>query len=232
VAAVLLDLDGTLTDSKDGIVRSIASALLALGVENPGEEALARCIGPPLLASFAELLGPRRRGEAGRALELYRERFLRIGIFENRVYPGIPGALTALKEDGHRLFVCTAKPAAFAERIVRHFGIDACFEGVYGPELDGTRSDKAELVLHLLRDAGLAPHETVMVGDRSHDVAAAHAHGLCALGVLWGYGGEGELRLAGADALVGSPEELPAAVRGARGPAPAPRGGGANPPRG
>lgn len=207
---VFLDLDGTLTDARPGITRSIRHALTLLDRPAPPEEALTWCVGPPLLGSLTELLdGDARLAE--RALALYRERFAEVGLFENTVYPEIPAALAALRADGHRLYLATSKPLVFAERIVRHFGLERWFDGLFGAELDGTRSGKAELLAWAMARAGRdAPG--VMVGDRSHDVAGARANGLAAIGVLWGYGGEAELTAAGAQRLIAAPSELPAAA--------------------
>lgn len=209
---VLFDLDGTLTDPRDGILRCIRHALDRLGVASPDDRTLEAAIGPPLHESFAALLGPARAGEALDAVRLYRERYAVTGMYENQVYPGIPELLARLRAAGCRLSVCTSKPHVFAETILTHFGLRDAFEAVYGAELDGTRTDKAELVAWLLPRAGFAPGEAALVGDRLHDVRAARTHGLRAVGVLWGYGSALELREAGADALVGAPAEVPAAL--------------------
>lgn len=210
---VLLDLDGTLTDPRDGIVRSIRHALERLGAPCPPDASLVRYIGPPLHASFGELLGTDDRARMDEAVALYRERYRPVGLFENAVYDGIPEALGALRAAGHRLVVCTAKPTEFAERILAHFGLRDAFEAVHGAELDGTRTDKAELMAWLLPRAGIDPADAVMVGDREHDVVAARANGVRAVGVLWGYGSAAELAAAGAHALVARPEEIADAVR-------------------
>lgn len=209
---VLLDLDGTLTDPREGILGSIRYAIEGMGVACPADAQLEQYIGPPLQESLAELLGPARRSEAPQALLRYRERFGTVGLFENQVYPGIPEVLAALAASGQRLFLCTSKPAVFAERIVRHFGLDRHLQGVFGSELDGTRTDKRELLRHLLAVTGLSASEVVMVGDRKHDVAAARANGAASIGVTWGFGSPAELREAGADALVDRPAEVPTAV--------------------
>jgi phosphoglycolate phosphatase len=210
---VLLDLDGTLTDPRDGIVRSIRHALERLGAPCPPDDHLVRYIGPPLRASFGELLGTRDRARMDQAVALYRERYRPIGLFENAVYDGIPQALDALRAGGHRLILCTAKPAEYAEEILVHFGLRGAFAAVHGAELDGTRVDKAELMAWLLPREDVDPADAVMVGDREHDVVAARANGVRALGVLWGYGSAAELTAAGAEALLERPAELAAAVR-------------------
>jgi phosphoglycolate phosphatase len=207
-AHLLFDLDGTLTDPLVGIARCIASALAALGAPCPPPAELRWAVGPPLRDSLAALLGPAREGEVGRALALYRERFASVGLYENRVYPGIPEALAGLRGRGLALWVCTAKPAVYARRILAHFGLHPHFRGVYGSELDGRRTDKRELLGWLLERERLPVEATLMIGDRDVDMAAARAHGLRAIGAAWGYGGPEELRRAGAHLLVEEPAAL------------------------
>ena len=208
--ALLFDLDGTLTDPREGITKCIAHALERMGREAPPLDALTFAIGPPLRASLARLLGTDDRDAVERALGHYRERFAGTGLYENAPYAGIDAALAALRAAGHRLFVATSKPRVYAERIVGHFALDAHFEAVHGCELDGTREDKRHLLAHLLPRHGLAPRATAMIGDRGVDMRAARHHGALALGVTWGYGSREELREAGAHALCDSPGELAA----------------------
>lgn len=208
--ALLFDLDGTLTDPREGITKCIAHALERMGREAPPPEELTFAIGPPLRASLARLIGTDDRDEVERAIGHYRERFAGTGLYENAPYAGIDAALAALRAAGHRLFVATSKPRVYAERIVGHFALDAHFEAVHGCELDGTREDKRDLLAHLLPRHGLAPRATAMIGDRGVDMRAARHHGALALGVTWGYGSREELREAGAHALCDSPGELAA----------------------
>jgi phosphoglycolate phosphatase len=210
--AVLLDLDGTLTDPRPGIVGCIRYALQRLARPCPPDDALAACIGPPLRGTFGSLLGTTDTVLIERAMAFYRERVADVGLYENEVYPGIPAALDALGGVGGRLFVATSKPAVFADRIVRHFALAHHFGGVYGPELDGRLDDKRELVRHLLARERLDVGDTVMVGDREGDVVAARANGVRSIGVLWGYGSRAELLEAGADAVCAEPAELPTSV--------------------
>jgi phosphoglycolate phosphatase len=205
---VLFDLDGTLTDPREGIVACLKYALLGLGHDCPSDLDLARFIGPPLKESFAVLLHTADRKQINAAVELYRQRFSSKGMLENTVYPGIHSALTTLRGRGALLFVTTSKPRVFAERIVEHFGLKEYFCTVYGSELDGTRSDKGELIAHVLQAESLSPHSTVMVGDRAHDIVSAKAHGVFPIGVLWGYGSSDELIAAGATTLCAKPETL------------------------
>jgi phosphoglycolate phosphatase len=208
--AVLFDLDGTLTDPRAGIVGCLRYALEGLGRPCPDEDVLASCIGPPLRRSFASLLDTRDGGLIEEATRLYRERYDVVGLFENRVYDGVPDMLERLR--GARLLVATAKMAEYAERIVAHFGLAPYLDGVYGAEPGGRLDDKADLIAYLMDRERLVPGATIMVGDRSFDMVAARANGLRAVGALWGYGSERELRAAGAARLGASPAELPAVL--------------------
>ena len=203
---IYFDLDGTLTDPKPGITRSIQYALERLGQPVPSEDDLAWCIGPPLLASLKKLVGT--DALAGKALLLYRERFSEIGLFENEVFPGIEDTLSALAVSGRRMFVATSKPAVYAERIVSHFGLKQHFERVFGSELDGTRTDKTDLLRFALEAADVDPAQTVMIGDRSHDMVGARNNGMTAIGVLYGYGSRDELLEAGAHRICETHREL------------------------
>jgi phosphoglycolate phosphatase len=213
--AVLLDLDGTLTDPFEGITRCHQHALQRMGVTPvPAQRDLARFIGPPLREAFASLLGPAAGRDAiERAVSFYRERFSSIGLFENVVYDGIEPMLADLVAAGCTLFVATSKLTPFAERILRHFELRRFFAGVYGADPDGRFDDKRELVCDLLDREKLAPATTVMVGDREHDVRAAKHNGLRSVGVTWGYGTIAELVAAGADCVCAHPGEVVAALR-------------------
>lgn len=204
---VFFDLDGTLTDPKEGITRSIQYALERLSALVPEMDDLLWCIGPPLRASLAQLLNG-DDDAAGEALALYRERFAETGLYENAVYAGIPDVLKVLKSQGKRLFVATSKPHVYAERIVEHFGLGDYFEIVFGSELDGTRVEKTDLLQYVIAQTETDPSEAVMIGDREHDMLGARNNGLSRIGVLYGYGSEAELRAAGAEQLVSSPAEL------------------------
>ena len=143
---------------------------------------------------------------------LYRERFGEIGLFENEVYAGIPEALAALTAAGDRLFVATSKPTVYAERIIDHFGLTAHFECVFGSELDGTRTEKSDLLGWIIAHNDLAASETIMIGDRRHDIAGARHNGLRSIGVLYGFGAREELVAAGADRLCTQPDDLAGVV--------------------
>lgn len=207
--AVLFDLDGTLTDSRPGIVRSIRCALDGLGAACPSEDELDWCIGPPLADSFGAILQTEDPIVLARAIELYRERFSTIGLYENAVYEGIRECLERLKGEGIPLFVATSKPVFFAHRILEHFALSPWFDGVYGSELDGGRSAKGEIIAYLLEREGLSSRSAIMVGDREHDVLGARQNGVPCIGATYGYGSEEELDEAGAVALCAHPKSLP-----------------------
>jgi phosphoglycolate phosphatase len=206
--AVLFDLDGTLTDPREGITRSIAYALERMGLAPPPLDELTFAIGPPLRRSLARLLNDESPAAVERALALYRERFADVGLYENAPYEGIVEALQAVAAGGATLFVATSKPRVYAERIVRYFSLDGHFEAIHGCELDGTREDKRDLLAHLLPHHGLTPGEAAMIGDRGADMIAARHHGVRAVGALWGYGSRDELLAGGAESLCESPRGL------------------------
>jgi phosphoglycolate phosphatase len=202
--AIYFDLDGTLTDPKPGITRSIQYALQKLDHPTmPTEDELTWCIGPPLRASFVRLLGAETSADL--AVSYYRERFSDVGLYENGVYDGIGAVLTKLGAAGHRLFVATSKPHVFAERIIDHFGLRDHFERVFGSELDGTRVDKSHLLEYALKQASVDPARTLMIGDRSHDMVGAKNNGMKGIGVLYGYGTRDELLDAGAHHVCATP---------------------------
>jgi len=207
---LLFDLDGTLTDPRSGIVGCIRFALEQLGSPCPSDDVLAAFIGPPLRATFATLLETTDASRVEAAMDLYRQRFVCSGLYDNRVYAGVPDMLEQAREMATAMYVATSKPAVYAERIVQHFGLDHHFRKVYGPELDGRREDKVELVAYLLANEGVDAKAAVMVGDRAADVRSAKANGVESIGVLWGYGSERELLDAGADVLCKTPSELAA----------------------
>jgi len=205
---LLFDLDGTLTDPVVGITRCIRHALARLGHPSPPDSALARYVGPPLRGTFAELLATTDAALVSQALVHYRERFADVGMFENHVYPDVPSGLDELAGRGHRLWIVTSKPQVYARRIAGHFGLALRFEGIYGSELDGTNTDKTDLVRLVLGREGLAAADTWMIGDRGADLRGGRANGVRTAGVLWGYGSADELRAERPDALVASMADL------------------------
>ena len=206
--ALLFDLDGTLTDPREGITRSIAHALERLGIEPPPLQQLTFAIGPPLRLSFARLLATEKRETIELAVKHYRERFADVGLFENAPYDGIAETLGALAAGGAPLFVATSKPLVYARRIVDHFDLGRHFIEVHGCELDGTREDKRDLIAHILPRHRLDAARAVMIGDRGADMLAARHHGLGAVGALWGYGTREELLEHGAQRLCAGPRQL------------------------
>ncbi|MCX7402107.1 MAG: HAD-IA family hydrolase [Planctomycetia bacterium] len=204
---LLFDLDGTLTDPGSGITRCIQHALLGLNRIAPSSADLYWCVGPPLRESFATLLESSETALLERAIALYRQRFASVGMFENEVYPEIADALAELVADGHRLLVVTSKPHVYAEAILTHFKLRDMFVAVYGSELSGERCDKSILLRYMLSLEG-DKEPSLMIGDRRHDIAAAHTSGLQSVGVLWGYGTYAELEQAGARKIVASVAEL------------------------
>ncbi|WP_321494681.1 HAD family hydrolase [uncultured Desulfobacter sp.] len=204
---ILFDLDGTLTDPFEGITASIIYALEKMNARIPEAESLGWCIGPPLRDSFCKLLDG-DMALAQNAVVLYRERFQRIGMFENQVYENIPEALNTLKENGHTLFVATSKARIYAEKIIDHFNLAPFFKSVHGAEMDGTRGDKTSLIAYILEQEGLERIDTVMVGDTTYDMVGAKENSIYGLGVLWGYGSRQDLKNAGAGRCISSPLEL------------------------
>jgi phosphoglycolate phosphatase len=204
--AIFFDLDGTLTDPKPGITRSIQYALQKLDWPVPSQDELTWCIGPPLRDSFVALLGGDSRADL--AVTLYRERFGDVGLYENAVYPDIENILTALKQSHGRLFVATSKARVFAERIIAHFGLGSYFEHVFGAELDGTRVHKTDLLAYALETTGVNASQALMIGDRSHDMIGARNNGMGAIGVLYGYGSQDELIGAGASHVCATPRAV------------------------
>jgi phosphoglycolate phosphatase len=206
--AVLFDLDGTLTDPQIGIVASIQFALTKLGFTPPDSERLLWCIGPPLTESFAKLIDTEDVDLINTAIGFYRERYATVGLFENSLYPDIPIVLNSLQADGYKTYVATSKPQIYAQQIIEYFGMTGSFDRVYGSELDGTRSNKGDLIQYILQTEHLAIDHTVMVGDRSHDIIGANRNGLDSIGVTYGYGTETELIASGADAIAHSPTQI------------------------
>jgi len=197
---LLIDLDGTLTDSAPGIVRCIQHAMHALNREPWPPERITPLIGASLHDAFGVVLDTSDEALIAQATRLYRDRFADIGLFENSLYAGVAEGLPQLRQDGHRLFLATSKPLVFARRIVEHFGLAAHFHGLYGSELSGERTDKAELIAHLLATEEIGTSGTWMIGDRSHDIRGARANGLRVVAIAWGYGTSVEW--AEADAVV------------------------------
>ncbi len=208
----LFDLDGTLTDTGRGIMKSAQYALDAFGIYHEPEENLRRFVGPPLDWSFQEFYGLSEE-QAWEAVEKYRERYRTKGVFESPLYPGMEGLLQRLsKAAAHRdgkLCLATSKPLLFAGQILKLRNIEPCFSVIAGANLDGTMTDKAQVIGEALRQLGNPSKDlVVMIGDRRHDILGAKAHEIESVGVKYGYAEEGELEEAGADFTVPTVEAL------------------------
>jgi phosphoglycolate phosphatase len=184
MTAVFLDLDGTLMDSRAGIVSSLTHAFRATGHDHMLSDDLTWMIGPPFVDSFAKL----GIANPDPILLAYRDHYQAEGMFDAAVYPGILDAMDNLLSDGHRLYLMTAKPHAYATKITAHFGLASKMTAQFGPELDGTRNWKGDLLAYALAQTGERKERAVMVGDRHHDMAAAAEVGMPAIAVRWGYG--------------------------------------------
>lgn len=205
--AILLDLDGTLIDSRPGIVASCEAMLRALGHTPDPSFDITPMIGPPLPSVIGRILALYNDDRVNAGIAAYRQHYGTIGLHQAEVYRGIADALAVLSASA-RCFVVTSKRSVFATRIVEAIGFSAMLGGVYGTESDGSLDDKAHLIAVVMRTEALDPSATIMIGDRMHDIVGARANGLRAIGVLWGYGSRSELEQAGADALAHSPSEL------------------------
>lgn len=205
---ILFDLDGTLTDPKVGITKSIQFALSEFGIIVDNADKLCAFIGPPLQESFIKFYNFNEEN-AKKAVSKYREYFSVKGIYENALYNGVPEMLTALKRSGKTNILATSKPAVYAEQILRYFNIYNEFSFISGSELDGRRSIKGEVIRYALEQNNITDlNSAVMVGDREHDIIGAKKTGLKSIGVLYGYGSLDELTCAGADRIAGSVDDL------------------------
>lgn len=202
---LLIDLDGTLTDPSQGIFSCIEHAFADCQVEPPPRSSLRDWIGPPLRSSFASVLGEAR---ADRAVAAYRERFSRVGLFENEMIPGMRPFVQWAVDQGHVCHLATAKPTVFASRIIDHFELGDLITTVYGSELDGRYGDKRDLIGRILDQTGLDASDCLMIGDRKHDIIGAHANRVSAIGVLWGFGSRSELEQSGARRIATTPIDL------------------------
>ncbi len=207
-STLFFDLDGTLTDPREGITRCLQYALAQLGRPIPPQAELVQYIGPPLRWTFPRLLASDDKALIDAALEHYRRRYADVGLFENELYAGIPESLQSLRNDGYRLLVVTSKPAVYAERIIDHFELTEHFEEVFGPHLDGRFDDKSELVAHILRERAIAPERAIMIGDRASDILAGKVNGTRTIAVTYGFGGMEELAAANPDRTCHSPAEI------------------------
>ena len=205
---VLFDLDGTLTDPGEGITNSVAHALKKYGITVEDRTELYKFIGPPLHESFEKYYGFSRE-ESLTAVEYYREYYRDKGIYENKVYDGIEDLLKNLFENGKKVILATSKPEIFAREILRHFNLEKYFYYSAGANLDGSRTNKAEVIEYALREGGVTDKSyAVMVGDREHDIIGANKNGLDSIGVLFGYGNREELETAGATHIAATVKDI------------------------
>lgn len=202
---ILFDLDGTLTDSGEGIINCAWLALKHFNLPLPDKETMRVFVGPPLRDSFMRFGVPEEGVE--KAIEIYRSRYVPTGMFENTPYPGIHAMLAALKEKGYPLFVATSKPEGMATAILEKFQLDKYFDIICGASMDDTRDSKDKVIAYLLNKTGGA-QDYVMVGDTAFDVEGAAVNGIPTIGVSWGYGKVEDMKKAGAIAIADSPAHL------------------------
>ena len=203
--AILFDLDGTLTDSGEGIINCASLALRHYGIPVPDRETMRVFVGPPLRDTFFKFGVP--EDKLDEAVEVYRSRYIPIGKFENTPYPGIYDLLARLKAEGHKLYVATSKPEQMSMDILNKFELTPYFDLIAGATLDGRRDHKADVIAYLLQQTG-SDMDAIMVGDTVYDVVGAAAHGIPTVGVSWGYGNVSEMENAGAKAIAHTMEEL------------------------
>lgn len=202
---ILFDLDGTLTDSGEGIINCVIYALERFGLPVPAREELRYFVGPPLHDSFVKQGVPADRAEE--AVAVYRERYVPTGMFENTPYPGIRELLEALKTESHTLYVASSKPEWMCVEILKHFDLAKYFSMICGATMDTSRTHKEAVIEYLIQENGRADN-MVMVGDTKFDVLGAKAHGILCIGVSWGYGTVEAMQQAGAAAIAETMEDL------------------------
>jgi phosphoglycolate phosphatase len=205
---VIFDLDGTLIDSRPGVLAGIRHALAQLGHKLPSGIPLEWAIGPPLEDVMARLLKPFGDDRVNQAVTHYRDHYGGVGLFFARPYEGTSKLLGSMRNAGQSLFVGTSKYTPFAMTVLEHFCLAEHFAGIYGAEPDGRFSSKTDLIGHILKEHRLDRSETVVVGDREHDVVSARANGVGVISVTYGYGTVAELTAAGADVLCATPSLL------------------------
>ena len=203
--AILFDLDGTLTDSGEGIINCAILALEHFGLPIPSREALGVFIGPPLDHSFQKFGVPEDRIDE--AIAVFRSRYLTKGKFENFPYPGIPEMLEKLQAMGYDLYVATSKPEETALEIMDHFDLSKYFTCICGATMDKSRNSKSKVIEYLLETCGRG-EIIMMVGDTAFDVLGAKAHNIPTIGVSWGYGKVADMVSAGAVSIANTTDEL------------------------
>ena len=202
---ILFDLDGTLTDSGEGIINCAILALQHFGCPIPDREEMRSFVGPPLHESFIRHGVPADKTDE--AIRVYRSRYIPIGAYENTPYPGVRELLERLKAQGHTLYVATSKPEEMSIKILQHFDLAQYFDRICGATMDVSRSSKEDVIAYLLELSG-RDENIIMVGDTKFDVIGAAAHGISTIGVSWGYGKVEDMEAAGAKAIAYSMDEL------------------------
>lgn len=208
---ILFDLDGTLTDSGEGIINCATLALRHFGLPIPAYADMRTFVGPPLRDSFIRFGVP--ADQADEAIRVYRSRYIPTGMFENTPYPGIRELLEALRAEGYTLYVATSKPEEMSVTILEKFDLAKYFHRICGASIDSSRSTKDAVIAYLLESSG-AKEDMVMVGDTKYDILGAKAHGIPAIGVGWGYGKVEEMEQAGAVGIAKTMDELIGLIRG------------------
>lgn len=207
-SVILFDLDGTLTNPLEGITNSALYALDKMKIDAGNSASFNKFIGPPLRISFQEFYSL-SADDANRAVEFYREYYSVRGMYENKVYTGIPELLATLRQEGKMLFVATTKATFFAEKVLQHFELDKYFTMIIGSNLDGTRSAKTEIIKCILDTLPGVPKENIiMVGDRMFDIDGARANNIKSVGLTYGYGTWDELANARPDYMASSVAQL------------------------
>jgi len=204
---ILFDLDGTLTDSKPGIFACLKYSLEYFGIEEKNNQKIRKMIGPPLLQSFKDMYGFSEE-KARSAIIKYRERYTNIGIYENRVYDGIPELLDHLYKNGKKIILATSKPDIFARRVLDHFNLSKYFSFISAGDLEQKHSEKVDIIKNVFENLHIKPQFTVMVGDRKYDINGANTCGIDSVGVLYGYGDRAELTEAGATYIAENVSDL------------------------
>ena len=202
---IIFDLDGTLTDSGEGILKCAELALRHFGVPVPDQQTMRQFVGPPLHDTFVKFGVPEEHAEE--AVAVYRSRYTTVGKFENTPYPGVHQLLQALKAEGHTLLIATSKPEGMSIEITDKFELSGYFDRICGASLDRSRSNKEDVIAYLLQEYGRSG-DMIMVGDTAFDVLGAAAHGIKTIGVSWGYGSVEEMNAAGAIAIADTTEQL------------------------
>jgi phosphoglycolate phosphatase len=208
--AVLLDLDGTLSDSRPGIAGCFRYMLAELGHDPAKAGDLTWAVGPPIAVSIARLLAGYGDTRVDEGVAVYRARYSSVAIYDCTVYAGVVEMLDAIRDAEWVMCIATSKRRDFADRVIDYLGLRGYVRAVYGAEPGGGLDHKEDLLAHILGREGFSPDRAVMLGDRLHDIDAARANHLRSIGAAWGYGGRAELEAAGADAIAETPDAVPA----------------------